>query len=69
MSVTLPDHSWSLLGIPKTVKIGIDELSKDWFLCLSHEIKEESARESGHIVLFDPGCKTALTGIKNVGFP
>jgi len=67
LPVPLPEHSWALLGTPKTVKIGIDELSKDWFLCLSHEIKEESPRESGHVVLFDPGCKTALTGIKTDG--
>jgi len=67
ISLVLPDHSWSLLGTPKTIKIGMDELSKDWFICLSHEIKEDSPRQTGHVVLFDPGCKMALTGIKTDG--
>ncbi len=67
ISLTLPDHSWAILGIPKTVKIGIDSLTRDWFICLSHEIKPASTKETGHVVLFDPGCKTALTGIKTDG--
>lgn len=65
--ITIPHLSWSFLGAPKTVKIGIDEVSKDWFLCLTHKVPAESPRASGHIVLFDPGCKTALTGIKTDG--
>ena len=56
-----------LLGCIKTVKIGYDEVSKFWFLCLSHAVKEEDLRQSGHVILFDPGCKKALTGIKTDG--
>jgi putative transposase len=67
ISIAVPDHSWSILGTPKSLKLGFDELSKDWFLCMSHEVKEAEGRESGHVVLFDPGCKTALTGIKTDG--
>lgn len=63
----IPSHSWTIIGAAKSVKIGFDELSKDWFACLAHEIAEESPKESGHVVLFDPGCKTALTGIKTDG--
>ncbi len=56
-----------LLGCVKTVKLGYDEMSKYWFVCLSHSVQEAQSREAGHVVLFDPGCKTALTGIKTDG--
>lgn len=67
ISLPLPDHAWAILGTPKTVKIGIDSLTRDWFICLSHEIEAASAKDVGHVVLFDPGCKTALTGVKTDG--
>jgi putative transposase len=67
ISITLSLPTRILLGCVKTVKIGYDEVSKYWFVCLSHEVKEEQPRESGHTILFDPGCKTALTGIKTDG--
>ncbi|RYZ84173.1 MAG: transposase, partial [Proteobacteria bacterium] len=56
-----------LIGCVKTVKIGYDETSKYWFVCLSHTVDEAQRRDHGHVVLFDPGCKTALTGIKTDG--
>jgi putative transposase len=56
-----------LLGCVKTVKIGYDEISKYWFVCLSHSVEEAQSRREGHIVLFDPGCRIALTGIKTDG--
>lgn len=65
--IPLPDHAWSILGTPKSLKVGFDELSKEWFLCISHEVEEADQRENGHVVLFDPGCKTALTGIRTDG--
>ncbi|MDQ3230487.1 MAG: transposase, partial [Pseudobdellovibrionaceae bacterium] len=67
ISLPMPEHSWAVMGTAKVVKIGFDRLSQGWFLCLSHEIEEERPRQSGHIVLFDPGCKTALAGIKTDG--
>ncbi len=67
ISLALPDHSWAILGMPKTVKIGIDSLTRDWFICLSHEIEPAATKETGAVVLFDPGCRTALTGIKTDG--
>lgn len=67
ISIALPAYSWCSLGQPKSVKIGWDALTKDWFLCISHEVREDAPRESGAVVLFDPGCRTALTGIKTDG--
>jgi putative transposase len=52
---------------PKTVKIKQDELSGKWYALLSYEVKEADALMFGHKIYFDPGCKTALTGIKTTG--
>lgn len=56
-----------LLGTVKSVKVGFDSISKYWFVCLNHKIVDKLPREDGHTILFDPGCKTALTGIKTNG--
>ena len=52
---------------PKTVKIKYDELSKKWYALFSYEVKEADKLSFGHKIYFDPGCKTALTGIKTTG--
>jgi len=52
---------------PKTVKIKYDELGKKWYALFSYEVKEADALSFGHKIYFDPGCKTALTGIKTTG--
>lgn len=56
-----------LLSCVKTVKIGFDKLSKNWFVCLTHSIAEEASRVTGKTIFFDPGCKIALTGLKTDG--
>jgi putative transposase len=65
--IPMPNHAWATLGEATSIKVGFDPLSKDWFLCISHEIKESNQREDGHVILFYPACKTALTGIKTDG--
>ena len=52
---------------PKTVKIKYDELGKKWYALFSYEVKEANTLAFGHKLYFDPGCKTALTGIKTTG--
>lgn len=52
---------------PKTVKIKYDELARKWYALFSYEVKEADLLTVGHKIYFDPGCKTALTGIKTTG--
>ncbi len=52
---------------PKTVKVKYDELGKKWYALFSYEVKEADSLAWGHKIYFDPGCKTALTGIKTTG--
>jgi putative transposase len=65
---------WIIIDVPeagyegvKTVKIAQDKMNKKWFACLTYEVKEKALKTSGHVLYFDPGCKTTLTGIKTTG--
>jgi putative transposase len=65
---------WIILEVPhggyesvKTVKITQDKTNKKWFACMTYEVKEKALKTEGHILYFDPGCKTSLTGLKTTG--
>ena len=64
MKIAIPDGGYDTV---KTVKICYDEKKKIWWACMTYDVAEEAPRTDGHTVYFDPGCKTALTGIKTDG--
>lgn len=65
-------NTWIEIKIPelldtnkvKTVIISYDRVSKNWYASITKEVNEPEYQDSKHNMYFDPGCKTALTGIK-----
>jgi putative transposase len=49
----------------KTVTISYDEGAKNWYACFAREVVLPLSREGTQELWFDPGCKTALTGIRS----
>jgi putative transposase len=50
-----------------TAEICFDEIARQWYVCLTYDVDDTPLRASGHTLYFDPGSKTALTGIKTTG--
>jgi putative transposase len=48
----------------KTVTIFYDKVSKNWYASIVKEVELSVLKDNPHQIYFDPGCKTALTGIK-----
>ena len=59
-NITLPSTA-------KTVNLSYDKVQKKWYASISYEIKDVKLKESGSSIYFDPGCKTALVGLKSDG--
>lgn len=60
LTLTLPAGDYARV---KTVRLGYDRVQQRFFVCLHEEIQEAEKVERGDTLYFDPGCKTALTGI------
>lgn len=57
--------SGELKGKAKTVQVKKE--GKHFFACFTVEVEEADKKTTGEVIYFDPGCKTALTGIKSTG--
>lgn len=58
------DHQ--LPACPKTVVITKD--GHNWYACVTFEVQEPTHKKTdGHVIYFDPGCVTTLSGIKSTG--
>jgi transposase len=64
LSIPLPPGSYETV---KTVSIHYDQDQKKWYACLTYFVQEAPLKTEGASLYFDPGCKTALTGIKTTG--
>ena len=64
ISVDLPSGGYETV---KTCKIAHDPKKNLWWALLTYEMAEKPKKEEGTVIYFDPGCKTALTGIKTSG--
>ena len=49
----------------KTVTISYDEVAKKWYACFTREVDLPVPLTGTKELWFDPGCKTALTGIRS----
>ena len=64
IQIDLPDMSTKSV---KTVSVKYDDLAHKWYALLAYEITEKPKITEGEVIYFDPGCKTALTGISTKG--
>ena len=64
LELELPVGSY---GSVKTVDIIYDNREKKWYACMTYQVAEAPVKTEGEVIYFDPGCKTALTGIKTPG--
>jgi putative transposase len=59
LSIEIPYGSYDKI---KTVTIIYKD--KKWYACITYTVDLPELKAEGHVLYFDPGCKTALTGIK-----
>jgi putative transposase len=66
IEIDLPEREYDFQSV-KNVVISYDKREKKWYACLSRIVPVPDYKPNRHIVFFDPGCRTALTGIKTDG--
>ena len=64
LEIKLPVDSYACV---KTVDIIYDGPGKKWYACMTYQVEESPLKTEGSVIYFDPGCKTALTGLKTTG--
>lgn len=66
LKIKLPDDAKNLTSL-KELKIKQDSSSGKFYACISYLYSEVEYTPNEHSIYFDPGCKTALTGITTEG--
>ena len=64
IEIPLPETK-SLPEAYKTVTISYDDVAKNWYACFARAVDLPRPTEGTKEIWFDPGCKTALTGIRS----
>jgi len=63
IEIEIPERGYPWTAV-KTIRIQYDKSQNKWYAILTREVKVPEVRQDGHVIFFDPGCRTTLTGIK-----
>jgi putative transposase len=63
IEIKLPNREYALDSV-KTATVSYNASKHVWYVDLAREVKLPPLKTKGHVLYFDPGCKTTLSGIK-----